>query len=94
MEATIIATLAVLIGLGFGGIGGFFGRRLWSGKRRAAAVQEASRTLDEAREQERRILLEARKRRSGFGPKGTRSKGSSVPSFSGPSDAWRVARRT
>ena len=60
MDATIVAILAVLVGLGLGAIGGFFGRRFWSARSRDAAEGEASRILEEANEQNRRILLEAK----------------------------------
>ena len=56
----IIATLAVLVGLGLGALGGYFGRRLLSGKRYRSAEQEAARLLDDAREKERSLLLEAK----------------------------------
>ena len=60
MEATVIAILAVLIGLAVGGLGGYFGRRLLSGRRYEAAKREASSVLDGAREEQRRLLLEAK----------------------------------
>ena len=60
METIIIATLAVLIGLTVGALGGYFGRRLLSSRRYAAARQEASVVLDEAREEKRRLELEAK----------------------------------
>jgi len=60
MDAAIIAILAVLVGLGLGAIGGFFGRRFLSARSRDAAEREASRILEEANGQNRRILLEAK----------------------------------
>ena len=60
MDTTIVATLAVLVGLVVGALGGYFGRRLLSGKRFEAASQEASRVLEDARERERGLLLEAK----------------------------------
>ena len=60
MESTIIAILAVLVGLGSGAIGGFFGQRLLTGKRRDAAEQEASQILTVAGEERRSVLQEAK----------------------------------
>jgi ribonuclease Y len=60
MDTTIAAILAVLVGLVIGAFGGYFVRRLWSGKRYEAAEQQASRVLDEAKEQQRSLLLEAK----------------------------------
>jgi ribonucrease Y len=60
MDSTIIAILAVLVGLGLGAIGGYFGLRGLTSKRRAEAESEATQVLDEAREAERRILLDAK----------------------------------
>ncbi len=60
MDSTIIAILAVLVGLGLGAIGGYLGLRGLSIKRRAEAEREATQVLDEAREAERRILLDAK----------------------------------
>ena len=60
MDSTIIAILAVLVGLGLGAIGGYLGLRGLSIKRRAEAESEATQVLDEAREAERRILLDAK----------------------------------
>ena len=60
MESTIIAILAVLVGLGSGAIGGFFGQRLLTGKRRDAAEQEASQILTIASEERRSVLREAK----------------------------------
>ena len=47
----IIAILAVLGGLFVGVIGGYFGRRIISGRRHAAALSDASRVLEDASEQ-------------------------------------------
>lgn len=60
MDSTIIAILAVLVGLGLGAIGGYLGLRGLTSKRRQEAQHEATRVLDEAREAERRILLDAK----------------------------------
>jgi ribonuclease Y len=60
MDSTIIAILAVLVGLGLGAIGGYLGLRGITSKRREEVQREATRVLDEAREAERRILLDAK----------------------------------
>ena len=60
MDATVAAVLAILVGLGIGALGGYFGWRLISGKRLDSAKQQASHVLDEAREKERGLVLEAR----------------------------------
>ena len=60
MDGTIIAALAVLVGLVVGAVGGYFGRRLFLGKRYEAAKQEASQVLEDAKEKERSLLLEAK----------------------------------
>ena len=60
MDSMIVAILAVLIGLGVGAFGGFFGWKLLSSRRYGIAQDKASQVLDEAREQERRVLLEAK----------------------------------
>jgi len=60
MDSTIIAILAVLVGLGLGAIGGYLGLRGLTSKRRSEAESEATQVLDEAREAERRILLDAK----------------------------------
>jgi len=60
MDSTIIVILAVLAGLGLGAIGGYFGLRGLTSKSRAEAESEATQVLDEAREAERRILLDAK----------------------------------
>ena len=60
MEIAIVAILAVLSGLIVGAIGDHFGRRLIFGRRNEAARSEASRVLEEAREQNRAILIEAK----------------------------------
>jgi ribonuclease Y len=60
MQTAIIAVLAVLAGLIVGVIGGYFGRRLVNTKRLNEARSEASIILDEAEEQKRVLLLEAK----------------------------------
>ena len=61
MDITIVvAILAVLGGLIVGGFGGYLGRRLIYGRRYEAAQSEASRLLEEAREQHRALLIEAK----------------------------------
>jgi len=60
MDSTIIAILAVLVGLGIGAIVGYLGLRGLTGKRRQEAQHDATQVLDEAREAERRILLDAK----------------------------------
>ena len=54
-----ITILAVLIGLTTGALIGYVVRRLVTGRRYEAAKQEASGVLNEAREQQRALLLEA-----------------------------------
>ena len=60
MDIIIVAILAVLGGLIVGVISGYFGRRLISGRRYEAAQSDASRVLEETKEQRRAILLEAK----------------------------------
>ena len=60
MDSMIVAILAVLIGLGVGAFGGLFGWKLLSNRRYGIAQDKASQVLDEARDQERRVLLEAK----------------------------------
>ena len=60
MDTTTVAILAVLIGLGVGALGGYVGRAIWSGRRYDAAKQNASLVLEEAGEEKRRLLIEAR----------------------------------
>jgi len=60
VDATIVTILAVLGGLIIGGIVGYFGRRLVYGRRYEAAKSDASRVLEEAKEQQRTILIEAK----------------------------------
>lgn len=60
MDANVAAVLAILVGLVIGALGGYFGWRLISGKRADSAKQQASHILDEAREKERSLVLEAR----------------------------------
>ena len=62
----IIAILAVLGGLIVGVVSGYFGRRLTSGRRYEAAQSEASRLLEEAREQKRSVVLEAKEEALGI----------------------------
>jgi ribonuclease Y len=57
---TIIIAVTVLLGLGVGVLGGYFGRRLLSGRRYEAAKDEATLVLEEAREEHRSLLLEAK----------------------------------
>ncbi len=59
MEAIAVA-LAVLVGLVVGALGAFIVRRLLSKARFEAATQEADKVLEEAREKERTLLLEAK----------------------------------
>lgn len=63
MESTSVAIIAVLIGLGSLGIGavsGYFGRRLISTRRFRVAELEASAVLDDAKEEKRSLILEAK----------------------------------
>ena len=60
MEIVIVAILAVLGGLLIGAIGSYYGRRLVGGRRYEAARSEASQLLEEAKEQRRADLLEAK----------------------------------
>ena len=60
MELTIVAVLAVLIGLGLGAFAGFLGRKLVSRSRLTAAEQEVSRKLEAAEEEQRRLILEGK----------------------------------
>ena len=60
MESTIVAVLAVLVGLVIGGFGVYFGRRVLLGRRYKAAAQDATLVLEEARENERSIILSAK----------------------------------
>ena len=60
MELTIVAVLAVLIGLGLGTFAGFLGRKLVSRNRLTAAEQEVSRKLEAAEEEQRRLILEGK----------------------------------
>ena len=57
---TIVAILAVLGGLIVGAFGGYFGRRMVSGRRKEAAQSEAETLLEAAREQKRSIVIEAK----------------------------------
>ena len=60
MDTAIIAILAVLSGLLVGGIGGYVVSRLIAGSRYKSAVDEAARILEEAKEKERSLVLEAK----------------------------------
>lgn len=60
MEIAIVAILAVLIGLALGAIGAAVGKRIVSGRRYAAAKSEAEQVLDEASEQKRAVVIEAK----------------------------------
>ena len=60
MDTAVIAILAVLGGLIVGGIGGYLGRRLTNTKRTHEAESEAARLLEEANEQQRAVLIEAK----------------------------------
>ena len=60
VDTTIVAILAVLIGLGVGAFGGIFGWRLLSRRRYGVAEDAASQVLREAKEQERGLILEAK----------------------------------
>ena len=60
MDIVTIAIIAVLIGLTVGVSGGYLGRRIVGGRQYAAAQSEATHLLEESREQQRTILLEAK----------------------------------
>jgi ribonuclease Y len=60
VEIAIVAILAVLIGLSIGAVGGYLGRRIIYGRRLAAAQSEAEHVLEDAEEQKRTILVEAK----------------------------------
>ena len=60
LETTIVATLAILAGLGVSALGGYIVARTLTGRRYEAAKQGASQVLEEAREKERTLLLEAK----------------------------------
>ena len=60
MDTTIVAILAVLGGLILGVIAGYFGRRVIYGRRYETAKSHASAVLEEAEEQKRTILIEAK----------------------------------
>jgi ribonuclease Y len=60
VENIIIAILAVLAGLAIGTVGSYFGRKYLLSKRYEAARAESSRVLEEAEEQKRAILVEAK----------------------------------
>ena len=56
----MLVVLAVLAGLGLGGVAGFYVRATVIGRRAKQASGEASQILDEAEEQRKEILLEAK----------------------------------
>ena len=56
----VVAILAVLVGLSVGGIGGYVGRRVVSGRRYEAARSEASDILEDAEEKRRAAIIEAK----------------------------------
>ena len=60
MDTIVITILAVLGGLIAGVLAGYIGRRLVYGRRAEAARSDASHILEEAREQQRSILIEAK----------------------------------
>ena len=60
MDIAIIATLAVLIGLALGAIGVAVGKRVVGGRRYAAAKSEAEQVLDNAKEERRAVVIEAK----------------------------------
>ena len=60
MDIVTIAIIAVLIGLIVGVSGGYLGRRIVGGRKYAAAQSEAAHLLEESREHQRTILLEAK----------------------------------
>jgi ribonuclease Y len=60
MEIAITAILAVLFGVLVGFLGGFFGKRLINSKRIEESQAAAVKVLEEAEEQKRQILIEAR----------------------------------
>jgi ribonuclease Y len=60
MEIAITAILAVLFGIMVGFLSGFFGRRVINSKSYEDSRASAARVLDEAEEQKRQILIEAR----------------------------------
>ena len=60
MDIVIVAILAVLGGLVLGAISGYFGRRVIAGKGLDAAQSKAAQVSEDAREQQRAILIEAK----------------------------------
>ncbi len=60
MEIAIYAILAVLIGLGIGAIGGYYGRGLLQSKSYAAARSEAEQLIEDAADQKRAMILEGK----------------------------------
>jgi ribonuclease Y len=66
LDTAIVATLAILAGLVVGALSGYFVRRVLAGRRYEAAKREASQVLDEAGEQKRSLLLEAKEEALGI----------------------------
>jgi len=60
VEIAIAAILAVLIGLVIGAIGAFLVRRINDNRRYAAAKSEAEKVLEDANEQKRAVIIEAK----------------------------------
>ena len=56
----VVAVLAVLIGLVVGALGGYLVRQLVTGRRVGAARTEAAQILEDAAEQERKLLIDAK----------------------------------
>ncbi len=66
MTSALVAVVAVLIGLAAGALLGFFVRRILSRKRYEAAQADASRVIEEAGEQRRSIIIEAKEQALGI----------------------------
>ena len=62
MEIFIIALLAVLIGLGLGTLIGFLGRKSVNRNHLTAAEKQAASILEEAKEGQRLLVLEAKEK--------------------------------
>ena len=60
MDMAIVAVITVLIGLVLGALGGYLARGVFARRRHDAATREASRILEEAQENKRDLLIEAR----------------------------------
>ncbi len=60
MDNAVIAILAVLVGLILGVIGGYFGRKILSRRRGEEAQSEATHIMEQAREQERVLQVQAK----------------------------------